>query len=267
MYLPIIKRLLIPNIVVFIDGNIVNSKTMRPHKIVLIEDNLILVFKLKQLLEKEGYDVVETYSNGEDFLIEMSTLEFDLAIIDVKLNGVLSGIDIAKKISVKQPDKPLIFLTGLSDSDTLSQIREVNPYCYIKKPYDNNTFLVNVKLALNKSSFVEPNLKENKAFLIIEDSGKLFKIFTESILYIQSDGNYINIYLKDLKPIMLRKKLGYIEGLLSKNSFVRTHNRYIVNLNYAYSISKKEVHIDTCKIPISDTYQKQIKDQFLKSIF
>lgn len=237
-----------------------------PHNIVLIEDNQILAFKIQRLLEKEGYNVVSTYTSGEAFLSNLQNISFDLAIVDIVLKGTLSGIEVAKQLKAEMPEKSLIFLTGLSDEDTLSKIKEITPECYIKKPYDDVTLLVNVKLALGKmKNKIEPSktLDDN---LVIRDSGKLFKIPVNTILFIQSDGNYINIHSKNINTIMLRKKLSYLEDKLIDYPFIRTHNRYMVNMNYVFSVSKKEVFIDTYKIPISEKYQEQLKDQFLKSV-
>lgn len=54
------------------------------------------------------------------------------------------------------------------------------------------------------------------------------------IQYVQSNGNYVNIFVKDkVKPILLRYPLSkFLEEYLPQSVFIRINNRTIINLNY-----------------------------------
>ena len=50
------------------------------------------------------------------------------------------------------------------------------------------------------------------------------------IVRVHADGSYSMIFLKDGEKIMVSKNLKKMEGLLPRESFIRVHNSYIVNV-------------------------------------
>lgn len=52
------------------------------------------------------------------------------------------------------------------------------------------------------------------------------------ILFLKSDSNYCEIFLADGNKILCSKTLKYFVQKLNDNSFYRTHNSYLVNLQY-----------------------------------
>lgn len=77
------------------------------------------------------------------------------------------------------------------------------------------------------------------------DSRHLLKFITyaSSVLFIESNENYINIHYLDAgveKKYQLRNTMKSVEGLSEKAGFVRVHRGYIVNPSHVKSVRKDE---------------------------
>ncbi|MGM0545552.1 MAG: LytR/AlgR family response regulator transcription factor [Bacteroidota bacterium] len=68
----------------------------------------------------------------------------------------------------------------------------------------------------------------------VKDNGKILPIDASDIIYIKSDGNYIDVNLKD-ENHLIRGSLSDVEEKLDPAVFFRIHRSYIVNaerINY-----------------------------------
>lgn len=73
--------------------------------------------------------------SGKAALELIETNNFDLILMDVYLNDGLNGIDIAIQIRNKF-NTPIIFITGSSNPNKHENIKQIEPYSFIKKPFD-----------------------------------------------------------------------------------------------------------------------------------
>lgn len=87
-----------------------------------------------------------------------------------------------------------------------------------------------------------------------------------TILYIKSDGHYVEYYLDDRKnPEMDRSTMLDVLKNLPSNSFVRIHKSYIVNIHRVKIINSNKLMLDTGEwINLSRTYKQELKDLLYK---
>ena len=90
----------------------------------------------------------------------------------------------------------------------------------------------------------------------------------DSIVYIKANGRYSDFYLMDGSRKTASRNLGEYEKLLPNENFVRTHQSYLVNMNYVEHISKSDGYVvklinNDKLIPISKRKQDVIA-KFLK---
>ena len=127
---------------------------------------------------------------------------------------------------------------------------------------------------LNKKIENRSNLNNKKQLLSIE-SNRLkdhFEIYLDSLLYITSADNYINVYYfknKTLTNKLIRNTLSNIEDHFSNiKEIIRCHKSYIVNIFHVKSISgnsagyKLQLNKIDFPIPVSRRYNKTILDAF-----
>lgn len=120
-------------------------------KILIIDDEELIIRSLTRILEKEGYSVLVA-KNGADALAMSQEENFDLIIADIRMPGI-NGVDtvesIFKDFGAQQKDKvPVIFITGYADKDIEKRAQTLKPKAYIYKPFDIATLVGKVKEVL-----------------------------------------------------------------------------------------------------------------------
>ncbi len=84
--------------------------------ILLVDDQRDIVRLLHSTLKTLGHqlDIVDAPS-GEEALLEASRRKVDLLVSDYLLPGI-SGVELMRKIKVRNPELKIIFISGWSDS-------------------------------------------------------------------------------------------------------------------------------------------------------
>jgi len=117
-------------------------------RILVIDDEELVVESLKRLLGKEGYNV-NMVKNGKEALEKIREADFDLLIADIRMPE-MDGVETVKNIReyLKQKGKKLIpevLITGYSSEENLKQAQELKVADYIHKPFDIKDLLEVVK--------------------------------------------------------------------------------------------------------------------------
>lgn len=117
-------------------------------RILLVEDEAITAMDLQRKLEFWGYDVVGVAYSGETAVELAQKHHPDLILMDIVLKGPLNGVDAAKEI--RSLDIPVVFLSAHSEGSTMERAREVEPYGYLIKPFDEKELLFSIELAVQR---------------------------------------------------------------------------------------------------------------------
>lgn len=104
-------------------------------KVLIVEDESIIVKSLENRLIKAGYNVVGIAASGEEAVQLARLLNPNLILMDIKLQGEMTGIEAAQEIQ-KFLDCPVVYLTSYKDEYTFQQAKETNPFAYLHKPFD-----------------------------------------------------------------------------------------------------------------------------------
>jgi CheY-like chemotaxis protein len=120
-------------------------------KILVIDDEGIIIKTVGSLLQREGYDT-ETCQSGLRALELVKSNHFDLIIADIRMpemDGLETIGNIKKHLkSQKKPDIPVIFITGYADSDAHLKAEKIGEVIF--KPFDMKEFLAKVAAILKK---------------------------------------------------------------------------------------------------------------------
>jgi PAS domain S-box-containing protein len=133
---------------------------MSKARILIVEDSLIVAFHLQKTLEKEGYQIIGAEASGERALTLVEKNRPDLVLMDIMLSGQLDGIETALQIR-KKYHLPVIFLTALSDSDTIQRAKITEPFGYLTKPFEDREVFTVIEMALYKHQ-IEQRLRESE---------------------------------------------------------------------------------------------------------
>lgn len=83
--------------------------------ILFVDDHEVLARLSCEILEMQGYRAVSAY-NGEDALRKFDEEDFDIMVTDFRMEG-MNGIELAKKVHEKDPNIPVIIVTGYGPVD------------------------------------------------------------------------------------------------------------------------------------------------------
>ncbi len=118
-------------------------------KILIAEDENIIAIDISKTLQRLGYKVLGTARTGNDIIKKAEEMKPDLVLMDIILDGKMSGIDAATTI-MNRFDIPVIYLTALADDETLQKAKITEPFGYIIKPFDERTLHSSIEMALYK---------------------------------------------------------------------------------------------------------------------
>ncbi len=110
---------------------------------------------------------------------------------------------------------------------------------------------------------------QNEKIRFLDERGNVKLIVAQaSILYIQSDENYLRIYYLDegkLNNYLLRSSMKRIEEMCAKNGLIRCHRSYFVNKDHVQVLQKDKeftyaiLDVPTAAhIPVSKNYYDQV---------
>ena len=123
---------------------------MKP-RVLLIDDEDLVVRSVTKLLAKGGYDVF-TCLNGDAAIERAGQDRFDFVVCDVRMPGK-DGVETAHQIRILQAAKgnaliPIVFLTGYADPLLEKKARELNPVDYMMKPFDALQLLDLIRISI-----------------------------------------------------------------------------------------------------------------------
>lgn len=112
-------------------------------KILLLEDDKILCASLQEFLELEGYTVDVAHRGLEVFDLTFEK-EYDLYILDVNVPDV-DGFDVLSSLKEAGDTTPAIYITALTDINSIAKGFEIGADDYIKKPFDPEELVIRIK--------------------------------------------------------------------------------------------------------------------------
>ena len=133
---------------------------MAKQRILIVDDEEDICMILSYSLQKAGYEVLVAHSAEEalaNYELRIKNYEVDLILLDIMM-GELSGLEMAEILNqepgTKSQDRsvpPIIFLTALSDEDTVLQGFQLGADDYISKPFRIAEVLARVAAVLHRT--------------------------------------------------------------------------------------------------------------------
>lgn len=233
---------------------------MNMYNIVICDDEKEILKKIASKIrsgfEKFYIDADYTFLTDARKLVDIvENRHIDILFLDIDM-PYFSGMDIAGIIREKGLETLLVFVTGY---DTLVyKTFAYKPFAFLRKSYFDEEV----------DEVIERLVKELIALkeeLIIKKGHEVVKIIANDIYYIESEGNYINIYTVNGKE-KCRKTLADIEKELAGKNFIRCHKGYLINMKYISRVKSNEAELtEGSLIPIGRSYEKEMKKKILES--
>jgi two-component system, NtrC family, nitrogen regulation response regulator NtrX len=120
----------------------------QPPKILVVDDEKTIRESLKEILEYHNFDCLEA-RDGKEALDVLDKNIFDLVLLDIRLPRI-DGIEVLKRSLTKQPDLPIIIITGQGTIKLAVEAIKSGAYDFLEKPLEAERTLITVQNALEK---------------------------------------------------------------------------------------------------------------------
>jgi DNA-binding NarL/FixJ family response regulator len=121
---------------------------MSEFKVLIVEDEPVIAENIAVYLNNADFVVSGIAYDDEDALEQIKNNTPDAVILDINLDSVMDGIQIAQFINKHYP-MPYIFLTSYADRETLERAKKVEPWGYIVKPFNEKTLQASLEMAIS----------------------------------------------------------------------------------------------------------------------
>ncbi len=211
---------------------------------IIVEDLQVAANYLIKCCEKSGMvEVRGVYSNVHDALAFLNENTVDLIFLDVEMPGA-NGFELLDQIAFS----PKVILTT-SKKDYAYNAFQYNVSDYLMKPFTYQRFLESLqKIQPSRETVSTPSGSDH---IYIKADGKLIRLNNDSILYIESMGDYVKFVTNDNKKYITHNTIKNLEEKVSKQHFLKVHRSYIVNLHKIDDMRENILFIKGNEIPVS----------------
>lgn len=132
-------------------------------QILIVEDEFIVANDLSNILRNAGYEVAGIVDSYELAMKSIQKSRPYMALLDIRLKGELTGIDLAKQLN--KQNIPFIYISANSNRTILEEVNPTKPYGFLVKPFRAKDVLVALEIAFyhheqsnNLGTILEQNL-------------------------------------------------------------------------------------------------------------
>src|SRR5262249_2379561 len=173
---------------------------------IIVDDETPARARLRKLLKDQAdVELVGECANGRQAVETIQKQKPDLAFLDIQMPG-LSGIDVCHALNSVGIQLPLVvFVTAYAEYAL--KAFEVHAMDYLRKPFDRERFEKGMgpardQLRLNQETVAPSRItallqefKPRKSErLVFRQNGRVIFIRTETIDWLEADGNYVRIH-------------------------------------------------------------------------
>lgn len=214
---------------------------MKQIRTLIADDEPAARERIARLLAQDAeVELVGECRNGHEALEAVNKHRPDLLFLDVQMPA-LNGLDTMGRIA---PDRmPFVVFVTAHDRYALKAF-DMNAVDYLLKPYDDDRFFaslekakrhiemrVNQDLTGRLMDLMREHMQARSEHLEsfhIREKGREHRVDVSDILYLQAEGNYLRLQLKD-RHFLHRMTMNAVESELDPARFLRIHRSYIVN--------------------------------------
>lgn len=240
---------------------------MSPIRTLIVDDEPLAREGISAYLHQ--LDFLEEIGQAKNGLEAMQFLQAtdppcELLLLDIQMPG-LSGTELVETLA--QP--PAVVFTTAHPSFAVQGF-ELNALDYLLKPITFPRFLKAMLKAQqclrpaknpSASSFLSPE-KGSETAIFIRLEGRIERVLTQDIYYIESLQNYCRIITSAgvLVPLIPLKEL---LAQLPPTDFIQTHRSYVVRLSAISAIEGQQLRVKDQLIPISRARRASLEQRWM----
>ena len=222
---------------------------MAKQRILIVDDEEDICMILSYSLQKAGYEVLVAHSAEEalaNYELRIKNYEVDLILLDIMMSE-MSGLEMAEKVKSENGNvkgenhlPPIIFLTALSDEDTVLQGFKLGADDYISKPFRIAEVLARVAAVLRRSATPKTAVQNSSEVqnsstivfegIVVKKADMSLKVDGETVVMTRKEIELLCYLLTHRGQILSREHL--LKNVWDSNGFVleRTVDVHITHL-------------------------------------
>ena len=119
-------------------------------RILVVDDDAIVIKSCRRILEAEGFEVT-TVPSADEALQKIQTLDFDILLMDVKMPKH-DGIFLMREINKNWADIPIIVMSGYPTPETIADVYKLGAVQFISKPFRPDELMKTIREVIQKMS-------------------------------------------------------------------------------------------------------------------
>ncbi|HWW01781.1 MAG TPA: LytTR family DNA-binding domain-containing protein [Candidatus Acidoferrum sp.] len=211
---------------------------------IIVDDEAPARSRIRQLVKHEAdFEIVADCSNGRQAVEVIRREKPDLAFLDVQMPG-LTGMEVCETLAAADLIPPLVIFVTAYDAYALKAF-EVHALDYLLKPFDRERFKKAIgrareQLVRVRAGGADPRLAalledlragvKRADRLVLKENGRVIFVSTETIDWIEADGNYVRLHA-GAESHYVRDTLAGMETQLPRENFMRISRSLLVNLD------------------------------------
>lgn len=230
---------------------------------IIIDDEPLAREAIEMLIDQtDGLDLIGSFNSPESAASFIESHAVELVFLDIQMPGV-NGLDFARTIP---KETFVIFTTAYAEFATDSY--EVDAIDYLIKPVKLARFQKAVEKAhtyskLFRADYANNNIERSADdFFFVKADRRIFKVYFNSILFIQGLKDYVVMHTENQK-VITAMNIKTIYEQLPKDMFVRVSKSYVINVKHIGSVDNNTVYIGANEIPIGSIYRDFFFSEFV----
>lgn len=117
-------------------------------KVLVVDDDAVVVRSINRVLTEQGCQVRETLS-GVEALEAMDHQDYDVVFTDIKMPG-MDGLELASRMKKIHPDTPVVMITGFGTEGNEQRARDLGVAGFLRKPLSPEMIIDNAERAMRE---------------------------------------------------------------------------------------------------------------------
>jgi two-component system, LytTR family, response regulator LytT len=234
--------------------------------VLMLEDDAAWSIQIETLLLRLGFHVSLIVNNTANLITQLPNINFDIALLDISVDGYLVGIELGKIIK-QQYQKPVIFLTANTEASIKLKAEAIHAHI-LYKPIEEKQLYQAIQTSINELIAVEEKIKINpnhsNDFIFIKVGNKYKKILWKEVELLEIDGKYTaikvhnntnNYYIRS----SLQKMLQVIIPAEFQALFIQINRNQILNSQFIEELNGNILLSNGSRYEYSENYLNEIK--------
>lgn len=225
--------------------------------VLIVEDTISHSLDIELILIDLGVIDIHKVTNPSDAIALINSIKFNMAFVDLYLKEE-NGWDILPELK-----KQGVYITIVTGYPTLQNIEETIKYNvdgFIKKPIAPEEIQFHVMNATNVQKI------RSSSNLILEINNKLMNLKSIDLYYIETEGNYSTIFLKNGKEVV-KKSLKKVIEYINCTDLIQVYRNVVINryhITYIdFSLNKIETSFGKDFI-LGRSFKSEVKSIFIE---